>query len=318
MDNEEHKSLNLLYQALFSNPLQKLEELSSSLNLTQVELKEKLQVLESMGLSLLYSDKEVKLNHPIDEIDVSYIQKQLTLNKIEKPLQYCFSTVSTNQLASNNKQPTIYISDYQSLGKGRQNKTWVTPLGQSVALSISHAFKCGLSEMSGLNIAIGVSIIQTLEELGEKTLGLKWPNDVLGKGGKAAGILIEASGNNTSCFVVVGIGINWNVRQSILDNIEKKCMNVGLKKISRTKFIACLIINVHKAIKEFSQYKLKNIAPIWKKFDCYVNENINIIQENILKPAKYIGIDSQGYLCVDIQGEIKQLASGEVTIRKVD
>ena len=318
MDNEAYKSLNLLYQALFSNPLQKLAELSSSLNLTQVELKEKLQVLESMGLSLLYTDIEIKLNHPIDSIDVSYIQKQLTLNNIEKTFHYCFSTVSTNQLSSSNKQPSIYISDYQSLGKGRQNKTWVTPLGQSVALSISHAFKCGLSEMSGLNIAIGVSIIQTIEELGGKPLGLKWPNDVLGKDGKAAGILIEASGNNTSCFVVIGIGLNWNVRQSILNNIESKCMNIGLKGVSRTNFITKLIINVHKAIKEFSQNKLKNIAPIWKKFDCYINENINIVQENILKPAKYLGIDSQGYLCVDIQGEIKQLASGEVTIRKVD
>lgn len=318
MDNQEYKSLNLLFQALLSNPNQKTRQLAKELKQTEAELGVNLKTLEFMGLSLHCTNKKVKLNYPIDAIDLIKLEKTFLLNNIEKPLHYCFSTVSTNQLASNNKTPSIYISDYQSQGKGRQNKTWVSPLGQSVALSVSHAFSCGLGEMSGLNIAIGVSIIQTIEQLGGKALGLKWPNDVLGKDGKVAGILIEASGNNKSCFVVVGIGINWNIQQSILNSIERKCMNIELSGVSRTKFIAVLIVNIHQIIKEFSSNKLKNIVSIWKKYDCYEDENINVIQENIMKPAKYLGIDSQGYLRVEMQGEVKQLASGEVTIRKVD
>ena len=318
MDNQKHKNLNLLFQALLANPILKLRHLSKELKQTKAELVANLKALESMGLSLQYTNMGVKLSHSIDAIDLSELQIQLTLNNIEKPLHYSFSTASTNQLASNNKTPSIYITDYQSQGKGRQNKTWVTPLGQSVALSISHAFNCGLGEMSGLNIAIGVSIVQTIEQLGGKALGLKWPNDVLGNDGKVAGILIEASGNNKSCFVVIGVGINWNIQQSILDSIERKCMNIGLIGVSRTYFIATLIFNIHQIIQEFSKHKLKNIISIWKKYDCYVGENINVIQENMTKSAKYLSVDTQGYLRVEMQGEVKQLASGEVTIRKVD
>ncbi len=331
MANHEHKSLNLLYQLyqfLLENPIQYLSDLEASLGVPKQDLVSHFKTLESMGLDFFYSNEKVELNHSIDAINLKFLQEELILKNIEKPIHYSFTTTSTNQLASNNKIPSIYITDSQSKGKGRQNKTWVTPLGQSVAISISHAFNCGLSEISGLNIAIGVAIINTIEQFedkggkGVKKIGLKWPNDVIGEKGKIAGILIEASGNNKSCFVVIGIGLNWNVRQSILDKVDRKCMNLGLKGVSRTQFLAALIINVDLLIQEFIQHKLKNIVPIWKKYDCYKGKTINVIQDKTVKSAKYNGINSQGYLSVEMQGRTKLLASGEVTpyvtIRKVE
>ncbi|MCF6319459.1 MAG: biotin--[acetyl-CoA-carboxylase] ligase [Proteobacteria bacterium] len=328
MANHEHKSLNLLYQLyqfLLENPVQYLSDLEAKLGVPKQDLISHFKTLESMGLGFFHSNEKIELNHSIDAINLKSLQEKLTLKNIEIPIHYSFTTTSTNQLASNNKVPSIYITDSQSKGKGRQNKTWVTPLGQSIAISISHAFNCGLSEISGLNIAIGVAIMNTIEQLGDKEIegiGLKWPNDVIGEKGKIAGILIEASGNNKSCFVVIGIGLNWNVRQSILDKVDRKCTNLWLKGVSRTQFLAALIINVELLIQEFSQNKLKNIVPVWKEYDCYKGKIINVIQDKTVKPAKYIGINSQGYLSVEMQGRTKLLASGEVTpyvtIRKAE
>ncbi len=314
MVNHEHKSLNQLYQLLLTKPVSELSELMSVLGESKQEMVLLLKTLESMGLGLLCDSKQVKLNHSIDAIDCVFLQENLRLQNIDKSLHCCFSTTSTNHIASNNKIPSIYISDYQSQGKGRQNKTWVTPLGQSVAMSVSHAFDCGLSEISGLNIAIGVSILNTIEQFGSKGVGLKWPNDVIGNKGKVAGILIEASGNNKSCFVVIGIGLNWNVRQSILDNVDKKCMNLELKGVTRSQFMSKLIVNVHQILHEFSQNKLENILSIWKKHDCYTGKTIDVLQDKTIKSAKYLGINPQGYLLVESQGERKLLASGEVSI----
>lgn len=315
MVGHEHKSLNQLYRLFVERPIHELSELMQTLCESKQQVISCLNRLKAMGLDLIVDNEKAKLNHLIDFIELDFLQKKLQQNHIDKPVYYHFTTLSTNLLASKDKAPSIYIGDYQSQGKGRHNKTWVTPLGQSVALSIGHAFDCGLSEISGLNIAIGVAILKTIEQFGSKGVGLKWPNDVMGKNGKIAGILIEASGNNKSCFVVIGIGLNWNVRQSILDKVDRECMNVGLKGVTRTQFLAALIVNVHQLIQDFSQRKLKNMLPIWNKHDCYTGKMINIIQENKAKPAKYIGINPQGYLSVEIQGQTKLLASGEVTIR---
>lgn len=318
MVNDKYKSLNKLYLLLLVKPFNKLSDLELTLNASKPELLSYLKALESMGLDLLYENEKVKIKHSIDTIELDVLKENLKSHSINKPIQYHFTTTSTNHLAVNNKVPSLYICDHQSQGKGRQNKTWVTPLGQSVALSISHAFDCGLSDISGLSTVIGVAIIKTIEQLGGQGMGLKWPNDIIGKNGKIAGILIEASGNTKSCFVVIGIGLNWSVRQSILEKVDKKCMNVGLKNISRTRFIAALIINVSQLIQEFSQNKLENIIPIWKKYDCYTGKAIDVIQDKKTKVAKYLGINSQGYLLVEMQGKTKLLSSGEVTIRKTE
>ena len=66
-----------------------------------------------------------------------------------------------------------------------------------------------------------MAILRTLTHFGQTGLGLKWPNDVIGKDGKAAGILIEATGSSKkSIDVIIGIGINWTVSQKLFEIVE--------------------------------------------------------------------------------------------------
>ena len=306
-----------LFDRLLNGTEKSLVELCKILELDKKNIQVLISRLKNMGLDIYQKVDKIKLITKVQRLDIDLIKTKINKAQIDKPINYYFSTTSTNKLAKQEQKTAIYISEHQSAGKGRQARLWITPLAQSIAISISHDFNFGLNELSGLNIAIGVAIINTVKKYGYSHLGLKWPNDVLGQDGKVAGILIEATGNKTTSRVTIGIGINWQVRQSLLDSIEQDCMNIKIDNCSRTEFIASLIIAVEEILIEFTQNKLKNIIPIWQQFDALSEQTINIITDNKIQQAKYIGINQHGLLRVEIDQQIKTLASGEVSIRKI-
>jgi BirA family biotin operon repressor/biotin-[acetyl-CoA-carboxylase] ligase len=316
MANQQNKDLEKLYNCLLNSSEVDSQYLTNELSLNNIEAL--VSGLRQMGLDIHQNKQVIYLNHNCEKPDQELIANELRLTQINKPIHYVFTTSSTNKIARENKQPAIYIADHQSAGHGRASKQWLTPLGQSIALTLSHNFDCGLQHLSGLNIAIAVAVIQTINKCGYNHLGLKWPNDLLGIDGKVAGILIEISGNTSSCQAHIGIGINWQIRQCLLDSIEQDCMNIGISNYSKSEFIVMLIIEIENILQEFSTNKLSNIIKIWRQHDALAGKKINIIRDNKNTLADYIGINEQGLLRVKMNKEIKTLASGEVSIRKVD
>ena len=316
MDHQQNKNLEKLYIALLKSPQVNSEQLAHELSVNNIS--HLVACLRQMGLDIDQDNHLICLKQKVEKPDMALIVNQLKLAQINKPVHYLFTTSSTNKIARENKQAAIYIADHQSAGHGRAAKQWLTPLGQSIALTLSHNFDLGLSHLSGLNIAIAVAIIQAIKKCGYNHIGLKWPNDLLGSAGKVAGILIEITGNSSSCQAHIGIGINWQIRQNLLDTIEQDCMNIGIDNHSKSEFIVMLIIELENILQEFSTNKLNNIIKTWRQYDALVGKKINIIRDDKIIPAEYIGINEQGLLSVKLNQEIKTLASGEVSIRKVD
>ena len=322
MANHSHKKLNLpklndLLQLLVKQTHIETNHLAQLLHLENTELQSLLDDLNHMGLDISIKTNKVHLNNPIDLIDRELLTTLLKNNTGIKPLHYFFASDSTNNIARSNNSTGIYLTDYQFQGKGRRKKKWITPLAQSVALSISHDFNFSLQHLAGLNIAIGVAIINTAAHFRCTDIGLKWPNDVLRGNEKVAGILIEATGNTKKCRAIVGIGLNWNIRQDLLDLIDQDCCNIGLKTTSRTKFIAQLITEVENIIKEFSINGLTHILPQWHACDLLTGQTINVLQEDITQQAQYIGVNSDGSLQIKIDDLPKTIASGEVSIKRL-
>ena len=127
--------------------------------------------------------------------------------------------------------PALLVAEQQTAGRGRQGKTWHTGIGDALTFSLS--LPLALRDWSGLSLAVGVSVAESLQPvlpaLGSghaARIGLKWPNDLWlgGAGGerKLGGILVEtasfvtpqaaatpsAPGAPNTRYVVVGIGIN--------------------------------------------------------------------------------------------------------------
>ncbi|MGI9016864.1 MAG: biotin--[acetyl-CoA-carboxylase] ligase [Euzebya sp.] len=122
---------------------------------------------------------------------------------------------STNALliqdATTTPTGTVHVADVQTAGRGRRGRNWYAPPGTSLMLSI--LLRPGLPRASWplLTLMAGSALIQACRLVipdDPARLALKWPNDLLLDGVKAAGILTESSDN----AVVMGIGINTDWR----------------------------------------------------------------------------------------------------------
>ncbi len=99
----------------------------------------------------------------------------------------------------------------QGQGRGRLGRSWVSPPGKNVALSMILRPHVPPGDATLLGMLASTAVAEALEIFGLTRVRLKWPNDVLLDGRKVAGILSEARVNGSEIeFVIIGIGLNVN------------------------------------------------------------------------------------------------------------
>jgi len=104
------------------------------------------------------------------------------------------------------------LADEQSSGRGRLGRSWHSPGGAGVWLSVLLRPTFPSEQAPRLAIAAGLSVARAIQRTVSLECDLKWPNDVLLNGRKLAGILAEAArADDQSFFVVLGVGINVSV-----------------------------------------------------------------------------------------------------------
>jgi len=101
---------------------------------------------------------------------------------------------------------TIVIAEEQSAGRGREGRSWHSPSGSGLWLSVLLSLEPKRT-VGVLPLAVGVAVAIAIERLTDVRVGLKWPNDVLVDSRKVAGILCESTGDSGE-LVAVGIGVN--------------------------------------------------------------------------------------------------------------
>lgn len=119
----------------------------------------------------------------------------------------CTST-NTLLLAEGAGQPVLLAADEQSAGRGRRGRRWHSPAGSGVLFSLAVPMRRPVRELGGLSIVAGLAAVRALRALGAGEAALKWPNDLLVRGAKLGGILVETRARDAGSLAVVGVGIN--------------------------------------------------------------------------------------------------------------
>ena len=121
---------------------------------------------------------------------------------------------TNNYLKRNYKElsplfPVLVHADTQTHGRGRHERHWASPKGCGLYISFGFTFK-NQHKLGLLPLTTGIAIVEALGELGDQPLKIKWPNDILLKKRKVAGILTETIilGDQLTC--ITGIGVNVN------------------------------------------------------------------------------------------------------------
>jgi BirA family biotin operon repressor/biotin-[acetyl-CoA-carboxylase] ligase len=106
------------------------------------------------------------------------------------------------RLRAGRTEPTLLVAESQTAGRGRMGRSWSGQVGD--ALMFSLALPLAPRDWSGLSLAVGVSVAESLHP----DVGLKWPNDLWWQSRKLAGILIETAAAGPQRHAVIGVGIN--------------------------------------------------------------------------------------------------------------
>jgi len=115
-------------------------------------------------------------------------------------------------------EPVLLVADRQTAGRGRMGRPWQSALGvdQPASLTFSLGLPLAPRDWSGLSLAVGIALAESLDPDGAAGLALKWPNDLWLEGRKLGGILIETAGGGQAARserqLVIGVGLNIDAR----------------------------------------------------------------------------------------------------------
>lgn len=230
---------------------------------------------------------------------------------------------STQDLAkqmalSGEPEGTAIMALRQTRGRGRLGRTWISPPGANVALSMILRPHLAPTEAALLGLMASIAVAQTVEAAGVSRVGLRWPNDVLVDGKKIAGILPEAVLDDMAIrFVIIGIGLNVNSRSSdfptdLLTPATSLFTCTG--KTSELENVARSLMDRMDSLYQRAKYEgCGFIPPLWEQR--WQHRSVRLTHEGAAGIG--IGIDTDGALLLRLDdGRIQRVTSGEVVTTK--
>lgn len=219
-----------------------------------------------------------------------------------------------------NRLPVV-IADHQLAGRGRRGRSWRSPRGENLYLSMGLTFHGGFAALDGLSLVLGVAVAQALEAQGAPHIGLKWPNDIFLPTGKLGGILVELQGELQEGVVQVIAGIGVNVHMSSANDVDQPwsslataCPNTDW---SRSQLAGSVIKAVSDAAEAFSRDEFGGFREAWQKRDIYYKRLVQA-QGGELKGVG-CGIDEGGnYLLRTEDGALVPVRAGEISLRVME
>lgn len=309
----------LLIELLADGNIHSGEQLGESLGMTRAGINKHIQTLRSWGIDIqTVAGKGYQLDAPMNLLNADSVNKNIN----GEPASVIPVIDSTNQYLiqriSELKSGDVCIAEYQSAGRGRRGRQWISPFGRNLYLSMYWKLDQGPAAAIGLSLVVGVIMAEVLQKLGADGVKVKWPNDLYLNDKKLSGILVELTGKTGDvAHIVTGIGINIAMSKNQNEAINQQWINseqVGIK-IDRNE-LACEITNaLREAFVQFEKQGLSVFIERWKRLDNFMDRRVKLIigEKEIFGIAK--GINDQGALLLEQDGKIIPYIGGEISLR---
>lgn len=217
---------------------------------------------------------------------------------------------------------TVVVAQKQTAGKGRRGRSWESPAGTNIYMSILLRPQIAVNKASMLTLVMAYSVGRVLKEKGYESVQIKWPNDLVLSGKKICGILTEAELHGQEIgHVVIGVGINVN-EKTFPEELADKATSLYLERdVEEDR--ASLIDDILARFSEDYDHFLKEENLTFLK-DEYNQMLVNYHKEvRVLDPGKEYtafahGINELGELLVEkADGSKEAVYAGEVSVRGI-
>lgn len=221
-------------------------------------------------------------------------------------------------------EPVVFVADGQTAGRGRLGRTFISPKGSGIYLSILIKADERISSPVGITTYAAVVASRVISRLAGVTPSIKWVNDLYLGGKKVAGILTQGVIDKESgrlAALVMGIGINVLGEigapeiKDIATTLEYECRKVGCDTPTRLDIVTSL---VDEFLGGLSDVGTPTVAEEYRSHSFLIGRAVTVHTPTGSYPATVIGIDDECRLIIrDSDGRESALSTGEVSVRPV-
>ncbi len=213
---------------------------------------------------------------------------------------------------------TIVIAEEQTHGRGRFKRTWFSPKGSNIYMSILLRPPVSLQRASTLSILSGVAVALAIRNFVDLMVNLKWPNDIIFNEKKLGGILLESHiEKGIIHYAVIGIGINVNIS---IDDMPDEIKGIATSLREELGYTISRDVLVERILRKF--FRLyeewlvddKSIIDKWKRLTTTLGRSVTCILPDGKKLSGYAeDIDIGGSLIIrDNMGNTTKINAGDV------
>ena len=262
-------------------------------------------------------------------MNINKVKSLLNTDIIGKEILFYNEITSTNEIlyqlgeSGNFQNGTTIIADQQLNGKGRLGRSWFSPPGLNLYLSVILKPKIDLTESSVFTFIASLALYETINEYGVDT-DVKWPNDILISKKKIAGVLTEMkSSSNRVDFIIIGVGINLNVDKKTLgealQEVSKNTTSLMIETkeiVDREVFTAKLIENLDNFYNFFKFEGVDSIIARWLGKWSYLNKRIKVNVNGDIVEGIARKVDNKGFLYIEKEGgNLEKIIAGDMIVK---
>lgn len=300
------------------------EELGSALGVSRAAVWKQLHKLTDVGLTLeSVKGRGYRLNggfHPLDaktihsHIDASVAPLLISLDILQQTPST--STELANRARLGAGSGAVCVAEQQTAGRGRLGRQWVSPFGRNLMFSVLWEFEGGAAALEGLSLVVGLVVAETLAEM-NVVAQLKWPNDVLCRGRKIAGVLLEMQGDAAGrCQVIIGIGVNVAMPDdAAIDQAWTDLNRETSTSVDRNQLLARLLGRLLPVLQRFAEVGFAAYGERWEALDVLRDQAVVLHRGEQRLSGVCRGVASNGALKFEGKAGLELVSGGEVSLR---
>lgn len=240
---------------------------------------------------------------------------------------HCYDSIdSTNTKAkelaeSGHPSGTLVVADQQTMGRGRRGRSWESPAGTGIFMTLMLKPDINPGNASMLTLVAAMAVAKAITAVTGEPAQIKWPNDIVMNGKKVVGILTEMSAQfDYINHIVVGIGINVHNEEfpeEIAGTASSLLLECG-RRIHRASLIEAFLEEFERLYEIYLE--TEDMSGLQKEYDSLLvnrGRQVRVLDPKEPFEGKAMGITKKGELIVDTWESRKLVSSGEVSVRGI-
>lgn len=304
------------------------ERLAEEFGVTRAAIWKRITRLRELGVDVeAKTGLGYRLATPVELLDGSRIGGRLSQAATERlaAVELIWQAGSTNTyLLEQDPAPggliRVCLAEHQSAGRGRRGRSWVSPLGANIYLSLGWGYEVIPAGLSALGPVLAVQAVRALESLGVQGVGVKWPNDLIWQNRKLGGLLLESRMEAAAgCRVVAGLGLNVRMPSQAGGGIDQSWTDLtaicnGFPPC-RNDLAVRLIETAIEGVDRFAATGFAAFSRDWQRLDRLNGLPVQVKQGGRTLLGQAGGVDNEGALILQTDQRRMRVFSGDASVR---